>query len=105
GSVPGSHRATERPVAPTPWGGTGGRLAKPRARSACGSPAELGRDLGGEVRLLALNAFAERHADESGQLDRRADFLLGGLENGLHFALAVDDIGLLEQDDLLVELP
>ena len=56
-------------------------------------------DFGGEVGLLLLDAFAERIAHETGDLDRRADLAFGLLERLGHALLAavVEDERLLEQ--------
>ena len=47
----------------------------------------VGRDLGGEVGLLLLDALAERIAHETGDLDRRADLAFGLLERLGHALL------------------
>src|SRR5690242_1193227 len=65
------------------------------------SPARFGRS---RVGLLLGDALAQRHADETGDLDRRADLLGGLLDDLFHPALAVDDIELLEQHHVLVIL-
>src|SRR5258708_29263994 len=63
------------------------------------SAPDLRRDLGGEIRLVLLDALAEGEADEFGDLDRRADLLCRRLDDLGDARLAVDDEDLLEQDD------
>src|SRR5690606_6025948 len=70
----------------------------------CGrSTGELG-NLRREIALVALDPFAQRAPHESGDLDRRAGRLGRRLDDLADLGLAVDDEGLLEQHDFLVEL-
>src|SRR6185503_1142264 len=62
-----------------------------------------GRNLGGEVGLLLLDALTEGVADEARDLDRTADLALGVLERLRDRLLVVEDERLLEHADLLVE--
>src|SRR5579883_1308638 len=73
------------------------------SRGQTPSLAELRGDLGGEIRLVLLDAFAEREAGEPRHLDRLAELLRPGLDYLADAALAVDHEDLLEQHDLLVE--
>ena len=66
-----SHDAT-----PPPSDRADGRQ-RDRATSAL---AGRGRDLGGEIAFLLLDALAERVAHETGDLDRRADLAFGFLQ-------------------------
>src|SRR3569833_3186750 len=58
------------------------------------------RDLGSEVRLLLLNAFAKLEAHEAGDLDRRTDLALGLFQGLCHALLVVEDKRLFQQRDL-----
>ena len=65
---------------------------------------ELGSHFGGEIFLLLLDALAEGKTQETRELDRGADLLGRVLHNLGNFGLDVNDEGLLEQHDLLLEL-
>src|SRR6185437_13987283 len=62
-----------------------------------------GRNLGGEIGFLLLNAFAKRITNKAGDLDRAADGALGFLERLRDGLGRVVNVSLLEQADFLVE--
>src|SRR5215472_13225874 len=62
-----------------------------------------GRDLGGEIGFLFLDALAERIANKTGNPDRTGRFTFGFLQSLCHAFLVVKNERLLQQANFLVE--
>src|SRR5215831_11078131 len=76
-----------------------------RSAAASRSVLQLRRNLGCEIGRLPLDALAEGKADEALDSDRRPGSLAGLLNHFRDLGLLIDDKDLLEQHELLVELP
>src|SRR5215813_12324044 len=62
-----------------------------------------GRDLGGEIGFLLLDALAECIADKTGNFNRSTHLAFGFLQRLRHTLLVVENKWLLEQTNFLVE--
>src|ERR1700733_1195287 len=60
-------------------------------------------DFAAEISPGPFDPLAERKAPEAADLDRRADFAFGFLERLRDAFLVIEDEGLIEQTDFLVE--
>src|SRR5262249_49686208 len=62
-----------------------------------------GRDLGGEIGFLLLDALTECVADKTGDFDRSAHLAFGFLQRLRHTLLVIENKWLLQQTNFLVE--